>query len=958
MSCLSDTELRKLAGGLPSPHLAGCERCRARLRRLQAEPTQVQPAAGLSSASAAAAPLVEGDKVGPYLILSVLGRGGMGIVYAAYHPELDRRVALKLLRDADQGPEQQQWLLREAQAMARLSHPNVVTVHDAGLFEGRFYIAMELVAGETLSAWLRREPRGWREVLEALLSAGRGLSAAHDAGLVHRDFKPDNVLVDATGRAKVSDFGIARAVGALDESTEGSTSRGGPLLSRELTLPELVTGTPGYMAPEQLYGEPPRPSSDQFSFCVTTFEALCGRRPFDSTRAYVELGAPPLSFTNKYVPRRIAEAVLRGLAVEPSARFPDMRALLAALSDDPGRRRRRLALAATGLGLLGAVGALVGAEQSRTCDGFEAAIERPWGAAARAAAKGAFLSLGTSWAPATWRSTDEAMSRYATGWVSARRQTCEAARRGEHTEEQLGARVACLERRLDELAVLAAVFQKADQDVVQNAPRAVGRLIPLSDCYGASALPETSPAVREQVRRVEHALAEARAQVGAGRYTVAVDLLSALMAEVARLERPALEAELAFSLGEAESGRFHGKEAQAAFERATRAALLARDDTTAAMSLGRLASEVGWRQHRPDEGRVLARLGEALARSAGSGALTEGLVAEGLGDLEWEAGNSLTSAAYYRTAVEHYERAKGAESLEATHAVESLAWVLADVGRYEEVEALVRRALETNTRLLGEEHPRLMQGWLTLANLFVQRERYEEAIGALRRAAAVAEATPLESRSLSPLANLADIQMMVGRYRDAKETLARLEPLARVKGGASLARSKAVEGQLLHHEGKLALALERFREALALMEQEAGPESYRLAPILISQGEALIARGDMRGASAPLERALALSKKEDLNLADALTASSVPLAALGRRAEAIERLERSLTVLKDLPRGPLARRTRFLLAQTLWGNAQTRDRALALARECLDVAEAVAPDEAPAIRQWLQKVAR
>src|SRR5215813_12256971 len=224
-------------------------------------------------------PVRPGDCLGRYTLLAHIGRGGIGEVFSAYDPELDRIVAVKVLRPGLTGesPEAGARFQREAQAMARLSHPNVVAVYDVGAVGQRVYMAMELVDGPTLEAWLRERSRGWREVLEAFLQAGRGLEAAHAAGLVHRDFKPSNVIVG--NRVRVADFGLARVVA-------GAEPVPGPLAPTALhgvvTQTGQALGTPAYMAPEQRAGGPPSPQSDQYSFAVALYEALHGTRPEES----------------------------------------------------------------------------------------------------------------------------------------------------------------------------------------------------------------------------------------------------------------------------------------------------------------------------------------------------------------------------------------------------------------------------------------------------------------------------------------------------------------------------------------------------------------------------------------------------------------------------------------------------------------------------------------------------
>src|SRR5687768_6991469 len=221
------------------------------------------------------------ELVGRYRLERVLGEGGMGVVHAAYDPELDRPVALKLLHETrNQGR-----LLREAQAMVRLRHPNVVTVHDVGVSGDRVFVTMELIEGKTLRAWLHAAPRTWREIITMYIAAGRGLAAAHDAGIIHRDFKPDNVLIGTDGSVRVADFGLARAgelpssssSGSMASSSSSSTISGDRLVQ---TAEGSVLGTPAYMAPEQHEAGTVGPPADQFAFAAALWEALAGERPF------------------------------------------------------------------------------------------------------------------------------------------------------------------------------------------------------------------------------------------------------------------------------------------------------------------------------------------------------------------------------------------------------------------------------------------------------------------------------------------------------------------------------------------------------------------------------------------------------------------------------------------------------------------------------------------------------
>ncbi len=294
-------------------------------------------------------------RIGRYRVLQRLGAGAMGVVYAAIDDELGRKLAIKLLHDSFAcDPTGRARLLREAQAMARLRHHNVVVVYDVGTHDDQVFIAMELVSGHTLSAWLAASRRSVAEVLACFHQAGAALAAAHRAGVLHRDFKPENILVEVSGRVCVLDFGLARA---LAEPAPGDPSDS---LSEPLTRTGSILGTPAYMAPEQLRGAAVDARADQFSFCVALYEALYGERPFATLPRFAAATVSHQPRDGR-VPTWIRRAVLRGLAEDPAQRFPDMDALLAALTRSRSRSRSRL----VGAGLLVAVGVGVGAWVAR-----------------------------------------------------------------------------------------------------------------------------------------------------------------------------------------------------------------------------------------------------------------------------------------------------------------------------------------------------------------------------------------------------------------------------------------------------------------------------------------------------------------------------------------------------------------------------------------------------------------
>jgi len=319
-----------------------------------------------TAAASAAAMEARRSVLGHYRLEHRLGEGGMGVVHAAFDTDLERRVAIKLLH-AGPSDANRARLLREARAMARLDHPNVVTIFDVDSIEGKDLVVMELVEGTTLAEWLRAEPRPRAAILDAFQGAGRGLAAAHAAGMVHRDFKPHNVLRAGDGRCKVTDFGLARDAETQIEVADlpaSASSSNTPTPLVNLTVSGAIVGTPAYMAPEQWASGTLGPAVDQFAFCVALWEALAGQRPFrgdtrEALRAAIEGG--PGSLDPAPIPRRLRPVLLRGLAVDPARRWPSMAALLEALSS----RRRTATWIAAGLAAVAlATGAIVAMQSS------------------------------------------------------------------------------------------------------------------------------------------------------------------------------------------------------------------------------------------------------------------------------------------------------------------------------------------------------------------------------------------------------------------------------------------------------------------------------------------------------------------------------------------------------------------------------------------------------------------
>jgi eukaryotic-like serine/threonine-protein kinase len=469
-----------------------------------------------------------GSVIGRYVVLSRLGAGGMGVVYAAYDPELDRKVALKLLLVQSEGTEGSEGtsgrtrLLREAQALAKVQHPNVVAIHDVGEHEGRVWLAMEHVMGRTLKAWCEETPRPWPEVLDVIVRAGRGVAAAHAAGLLHRDLKPDNIMVSVDGRVRVMDFGLARtrelrgsgdAVAAVGDVEPRPRFEA---LALRMTQAGSVLGTPAYMAPEQFLGQGVEPATDQFSLCVTFWEALFGERPFRgetlvglmATVLEGEVVAPP---RGARVPSWLRRVVERGLAVKPEARWPSMDALLDALAQGHEQVRRRRGLGLAGVLGLGAVAVFGAREIDRRdrigeCEAAGATIAEVWHDDARATLRRALVGTGVSYAKVTADKVLPWLDRHAQAWHAVRTEVClDATAHRTWDADVYDRALSCLDDRRLELEALVAELSRGEAASVRKAVLAVAGLRRIDLCAERDQLGWAPPPPvqhREQVREI------------------------------------------------------------------------------------------------------------------------------------------------------------------------------------------------------------------------------------------------------------------------------------------------------------------------------------------------------------------------------------------------------------------------------------------------------------------------
>jgi len=690
--------------------------------------------------------LVPGTTVDRYVVIGRIGRGGMGTVYAAWDPDLGRRVALKLLHRFE-GPTARERLFAEARALARLRHPHVVTAHDVGDFGDRVFLAMDFVEGPTLRGWLEQAPSR-TEVLAVLVQAGRGLAAAHAAGVVHRDFKPDNVLVELTAHgpvARVIDFGLA-ATG------EGPQSREEIGADDPRTL--RGAGTPAYMAPELFEGEPANARSDQWSFAKVCAEALTGRRlPRSGTGAQAEGAGGP---------RRV---LARALASDPHARWPDMATLLDAL--ERGRRRRRWI--ALGLGVAGLSATAVAMDRDETCSGADAAIAATWNPNTRAALEQTLADAEPT-GPAARDVLLGHVDAWAQDWVATHREACASVQiRHERSPAFLDGAMLCLEHGRIRLA---AVLHES----VSVTPDEVWKLVDL-----AAGLPTPAECRMQPVETVDSPdalpirseLARARTLLGLGRHERALESVQSALDEARRAELPVLEAEASLTLGEIRLESAAYDEARVALARAMDLGIRHDDPGVVARAIAkRLALEGFW---VADDARAdaLAELGASYVARAADPVL----------EAQLEHANAMVARRRerYVDARAHCQRAF--DLIEGSDAHARQRWVaelcVADMAsRLGEADAAaaayasVRDEVEAR---FGPTHPMIATALQGEGKLAFDRRDLDGAERAWTHALAIVEAVhgSNDERSAGLLANLAVVAGAKGRPQDERAWLQR-----------------------------------------------------------------------------------------------------------------------------------------------------------------------------------------
>ncbi len=908
-------------------------------------------------------PTARGELIGRYVVLDRIGRGGMGEVYSAYDPELDRKLALKLILVDDlDGREtsDQQRLVREAQATAQLNHPNVVTVHDVGTHRGRVFVAMEFVAGGTLRDYVDRGPHPWREVLDRFVAAGRGLAAAHRAGLIHRDFKPANVLVGDDGRLRVADFGLARKLAAADpqidsvpQPVERSQSRSLSSGSKTGSLSDRLTktgarlGTPAYMSPEQYDNAEVDARADQFGFCVALWEALYGQRPFAGNH----LAALMLAITEgriadpprgSRVPTWLRKVVARGLAHDPGARWPDMNALLAAL--DGNRSRRSLSWALVGTLTL-ALASLAGARTFErevaaidVCEGAEQAFAGTLDDDDRAAITQHFADTHTQ---ATAALLVPKLDGWADQWRSGWRDACEATHvRHEQSDDLLDRRMACLERHRRRFAAFVELMQTSAGTQTREALATLEEVGDPSECndrdelLARAALP-SDPDQRAAVERLLGELDDIAMLLRTAELARAEQRMTDLSPDVEAAQWPPLLAELHWLRGVGLGRRREFEPADRELTLASVQAIAIGDDRLAVRAL---TAQVEYADEwRPDveTGVRLLGIADALIERVGGDLAETSRVAVARARVYEQDNQFEAMLAAAELGLAAAERAEPEPGLTTASAEYSIGKAMFRLGRYTEGRGHIERALVIRTAMLGPDHQLIAAAHNVLGLYAFMLEQPDEAVtqfeAQLPLTIAVHGSEHIDVADVR--SNLGTAYAAAGRYPEARTQL-ELAVATRVReygpDNLYVGHARTNLANVLRKVDDLDGALDQASQALAIViatrgEQHGDVSHARnmLALVYEDRGEFELAH----------EQYLAvLGLLEDGNIHfnyDSLVSLARTQVELGRAAEAQAWLDRA-TALDFAPPDPSRGEFEWVSARTLdllGRRAEARERA-------------------------------
>ncbi|HFE47191.1 MAG TPA: tetratricopeptide repeat protein, partial [Nannocystis exedens] len=844
----------------------------------------------------------EPTRIGRFVIVRRIGAGGMGVVYSAYDEELDRKVAIKVLHAERSGSQGRARILREAQAVARISHPNIVHVYEVGeLDTGQVFMAMQFVEGVTLDEWVHSQERSWREVLAVYLQAAQGLAAAHEARLTHRDVKPENILINARGRVILLDFGLAR-VGvegeqhATVEPEEDAGTTGGrrPLvteidsmtpalaetIAKTLTESGVIMGTPAYMSPEQCSGLPADARSDQFSFCVSLYEGLYGERPFaGETLPKLILSVcqgvirePP---KGSKVPAWLRRVLLKGLSVRASERWPTMQALATALARDPGRQRRRWLVAGAAAASL-AMG-VVGMVQPWASDGIcQAADERlagVWDDARKHDVREALLSTGFAYADNRWVLIEQQLDEYTLGWAGMYTGACEAHHRGEISAELYDRQMNCLESRLTGVESLVDVLASADEMVLQKSSDLLVGLAPLGLCGDTDSLRESFAPPPDQktadaVRVLRRRLVDIHLRTESGHAQEVIKAAEGVVEAAKTLGYKPLLAEAYFRLGAVNLYLYRGKQAEEPFLQAFLTADAVRHDRIAAEAgawlvfLNAVDGRATEAKLRAEHVRsVIARYGRTSVADVN---LNRGLATLHVAEGRYDQGRRGLQHAL--TIAESLPERQG-EGLATTIHI-NIGQVCELQGDLNCMSNSYERALKQITMRLGSEDPKLAMYQSMLAQARTMQGRYKEAEALLEESLRVTRnafgnghilCSESLARTSAGMVSLAQLTTASDRLDEALEVAREVSDFG--EDSVEILELRATQAEILNLQGHHEQALRHLDEVLA--GDPGALEGSPLGQMLVAKrGKILLDLGHFAAAKAEFKRSFDSIKDE------------------------------------------------------------------------------------------------
>ncbi|MGE0547684.1 MAG: protein kinase [Kofleriaceae bacterium] len=838
-------------------HIADCQDCRNLVFALAS-------AGGEHGASAAAS----NQHIARFEVLEVLGQGAMGIVYRARDPALDRQVAIKIRRDrAKLSADGDDRLRREAQALARLAHPNVVSVFETGLHDGMPYVVMEYIDGVTLDVW-SRTPRAPQAVLAMMFEAGRGLAAAHTVGVIHRDFKPRNVFVSASAMAKVGDFGLAR----LDSRLVPDRSVDDTELALTLSAAGAVIGTPAYMAPEQLHGDPATEASDQFSFCVTLFEVMFGQRPFVGstvTELMAAMRSPLRLPATPRIPLRVRRVLERGLSVDPARRFRSMTALLDAMT--PPSTVVRWIAGGAAVGAIGAVliaGRIASSPAADRCGEPPPQAELVFGSQRQREIERAFLETKSVSAAVAAVAVGRSVASYGERWRIANTAVCRAAVEQRVSPQLADRQRACLDRRLQEIAALTAVLSTTKlPTVVTHAVSALENLPDIETCtHIDSVLDDADPPPTDKLATV-HAL---EAQVDRVFSLREVGLWNQANAEIDQLVRDVravgyapLTARVLLLQADVLESNDNYQPLDAILEEAVREAAKARHNRLEAAAWTKRVYAVGIHFARYDDAHKWASAADAAVLRSGNPPGQRAVLELYRGSLWLEQGELAKAHEAIAAGLALREEFFAGYPLVIADARNMLAMVLQREGKLGDAAAQLAQALALYRGVYGDDHPRVADFESNLGFLLAEAGKPREAMVELEKAVAIGE------RLLGPehfvvghaLSTMGSVELTLGNYQRAMELHRRSYDIMRAKFTDHHPRVGYVLGNIAmvaQRMGDYPAALKAFEQAAAIFTATWSPHHDMVARVHSGIAATLAASGNYPGALRELASASAI----------------------------------------------------------------------------------------------------